>query len=225
MNRDAFKPFADSLSARACHLLIDFPGFGASPLPPLDWGTAEYADALADFIEPYRDHKKVIWAGHSFGCRVGIQLAARHQNLIDGLFLLSAAGLPRRRNIFQKLQMRQRIYTFKILKILAPLFNLDLEMLKTKVGSADYRKAGAMRSIFVRTVRENLSLQAQKIKCPTQLVYGEEDKETPPEIGERLQKLIPHADLAILPGQDHYSVLGAGRHIVIKRFADFMETI
>ena len=36
-------------------------------------------------------------------------------------------------------------------------------------------------------------------------------------------KLMPKAELSVLPGQDHYSMLGAGRHVGLKRLIDFMR--
>jgi pimeloyl-ACP methyl ester carboxylesterase len=224
-NRAAFKPFAETLSGRAAHLLVDFPGFGASPIPPQNWGTAEYADALAELIRPYRFIKKILYVGHSFGGRIGIQMAARNPDLIDGLFLVASAGLPRKRSLIQRVKMGCRVSAFKTLKHLAPLLGLNVDVLRTKFGSADYRSAGQMRTLFLQIIRENLSEEARQIKCPTQLVYGAADTETPPEIAERLKNLIPDAALTILPGQDHYSVLGDGRHVVIKRLADFMESL
>ena len=225
MDKDAFKPFAVALATRATHIRVDFPGFGDSPLPPPNWGTADYADALAELVGSYRSIKKIIYVGHSFGGRVGIQMAARHREVVDGLFFVAGAGLPRKRSLYQTLKMRSKVYTFKALKHLAPFLGLNIDKLRAKFGSADYRNAGPLRQIFVRVVREDLSEQAQQIKCPTQLIYGSNDRETPPEIGERLQKLIPHATLAVLLGQDHYSVLAAGRHVIIKRLVDFIESL
>ncbi|MEC7397991.1 MAG: alpha/beta hydrolase, partial [Pseudomonadota bacterium] len=80
----AFEQLAESWATGAFNILIDFPGFGASPRPRVDWGTAEYADACAVLLKQFPRCER-IWVGHSFGCRVGIQLAARHGNLIDGL--------------------------------------------------------------------------------------------------------------------------------------------
>ena len=225
MNRAAFRLYADALAGRAAHMLVDFPGFGDSPVPPPHWGTADYADALAELVRPYRAGKKIIYVGHSFGGRVGIQLAARHPDLVDGLFLVGAHGLIRKRSLWKRIRMGCSVYTFKTLKHLAPVLGLNVDDLRKKFGSADYRNAGAMRSLFLGFIREDLTAQALQVKCPTQLVYGAGDTETPPEIGERLQKLIPNATLTILPDQDHYTVLGAGRHVVVKRVADFMECL
>ena len=55
---------------------------------------ADYADAFAEWLSTLPRARR-IWIGHSFGCRVGLQLAARHPATVDGLFLIAAAGLPR----------------------------------------------------------------------------------------------------------------------------------
>jgi pimeloyl-ACP methyl ester carboxylesterase len=225
MDRKAFRPLAETLATRAAHLLVDFPGFGQSSLPPPTWTTADYADAMAAWLSPLRAGKKLIWAGHSFGCRVGIQLAARHPDIADGLFLLAGAGLQRKRSLGQKIDHWSRVYTFKILKHLAPLVGYSVDKLRAKFGSTDYRNAGLLRQVFMNVIREDLTAQAKQITCPVQLVYGADDRETPPEIGERLRALIPRAALSVLPGQDHYTVLGEGRHIVARRMTDFMTQL
>src|SRR5262245_26633086 len=99
---ESFKPMASSLAPLGKHILIDFPGFGKSAPPPQSWDTGEYADAVASLIRT-RVGGKVIWIGHSFGCRVGLQIAARHPELIAGLFLIAAAGLKRKRPLHKLL--------------------------------------------------------------------------------------------------------------------------
>lgn len=178
---------------------------------------------MAEFIEK-EIKTPVLWVGHSFGCRVGIQLASRHPELVKGLFLIAAAGLPRRRPLIKKIYMKTRVALFKILKKLIPAGIINEEWLYKTFGSADYKNAGPMRAVFVKTVNEDLSGAARKIICPVHLVYGSDDNETPPEIGARLQKLISGAQLTILDNLDHYSVLGAGRHQVAPLLKKFMES-
>ena len=216
-NRAAMKPLAQSLFALGTHDFLDFPGFGASPVPGRAWTTADYADFMARWLEANGTGKPVVWSGHSFGGRVGIQLASRHPGVIDRMMLLAAAGLPRQRSVFEQAKLQGRIYGYKALKRLAPLAGVSQDQLRDKFGSADYKNAGAMREILINVVNEDLSDVAAKITCPVQLVYGTHDTETPPEIGERLSKLITGSEIAILDGLDHYSVLGEGRHQVSKR--------
>lgn len=223
--REDFRPFVQSLSGRAAHLLLDFPGFGKSPLPTEIWGTEDYAEAMVDILSKHRNFKKIIWVGHSMGGRVGIQLAARHPDLIDGMFLIAGAGLPRKRSLWGKVKYYTRIYTYKTLKNIALVLGMDVEKLRAKFGSADYKSAGLLRPIFLKLVHEDLSDQARQIKCPVSMVYGANDVDAPPDIGERLLKLISGSKLDILPGLDHFTVLTSGRHLVIKRLSDFVEAV
>ncbi|MGI9475873.1 MAG: alpha/beta fold hydrolase [Hyphomicrobiaceae bacterium] len=216
-NRAALKPLAQSLFTIGTHDFIDFPGFGGSPKPATAWSTADYADCMARWIGKNGMGKPVVWVGHSFGCRVGLQLAARHPGVIDRMLLVAGAGLPRQRSALQQAKLKGRIYGYKALKRLAPLAGVSQDDLRERFGSADYKAAGEMRDILIQVVNEDLSDVAARVTCPVDLVYGRNDTETPPDIGERLAQLIPGAQLAVLDGLDHYSVLGEGRHQVAKR--------
>ncbi|MFZ1108711.1 MAG: alpha/beta hydrolase [Rhodomicrobium sp.] len=221
----AFDGIVTSLASVGSHLILDLPGFGRADAPPSNWGTADYADAAAKVIEPLRGQGKVVWVGHSFGGRVGIQFSARHPNSLDALILVASAGLPRKRSPIEFARYTSKVYTYKTLKYIAPYLGIDPNSLRQYFGSADYKSAGAMRSILLNVVREDLTDVAAKVACPTLLIYGEKDRDTPPEIGERLSALIKTSDLKILPDQDHYSLLGAGRHVVSKKILEFVSKL
>ena len=215
-NHQAMLALAQSFETSGPQVLVDFPGFGASPPPQGDWGTEDYADHMAGFI---RQHNlgKVLWIGHSFGGRVGVQLAARHPDLISGMVLIAAAGLPRPQSFWKKL----RVLVYKILKHLP----INKDWLRRKFGSKDYLNAGALRGVFLKVVRENLSAQAAQIKCPVLLIYGEDDTETPPSIGTLYKSLIPGAEMVLLPGHDHYTVMAQGRHLTARHIKEFLEKL
>lgn len=220
-----FAPLAQSFQQAGTHIMVDFPGFGASPAPEQVMGTEDYADAMAELLKA-KGLKKVIWVGHSFGCRVGIQIAARHPDLIAGMFLIAAAGLKRRRPPHKAIYLKARIYLFKTLKKLIPLKLINEEWLRKTFGGGDYKNvSGVMRSIFVRVVNEDLSDPARHIGCPVTLLYGTADTETPLDTGMRLNKLIAGSDLVQLEGQDHYSVLSGGRHLVAHSLTEFIEAL
>ena len=214
-SHQAFMALATSLPKLGRHILIDFPGFGDSPVPDsADWGSRDYAECIAAFIMAEFPNQRVIWIGHSFGCRVGVQLAAHHRDLIDRMISIAGAGLPRKRSI----AFQARVNAFKFLKRM-PF--IDKDKLRQKFGSADYLSAGALHQTFINVIREDLSPEAKKIACPVLLIYGADDTETPPEIGRRYEALIKNASMIELEGQDHYTVLGSGRHQVaplIKKF-------
>jgi pimeloyl-ACP methyl ester carboxylesterase len=214
-------PLAEAMRGSARSVLLDFPGFGASPLPPGIWGTEDYADAVAEWLASLPPGRR-LWVGHSFGCRVGLRLAARHPDAVDGLFLIAAAGLQPRRSPRARLRVAVRRTAFRLLRSLVPE-GPARDRLRRRFGSADYAQAGPLRPILGKTVAEDLTEVARRVRCPTVLVFGELDRETPPEIGERLQALIPGSRLYLLRGFDHWNVLTEGRHQLTHRLAEFME--
>ena len=57
-----------------------------------------------------------------------------------------------------------------------------------------------MRQIFVRIVNEDLTESARTIACPTLLLWGTDDRETPPWLARRYWELIDgRATLEWLP--------------------------
>lgn len=218
-SHQAMQPVAESLSHLGRHVLIDFPGFGASPLPASAWTIEDYARFSAAFIDSLGAHR-VIWIGHSFGCRVGIKLASLFPDKVTQMVLVSAPGLPRQRPWHQSLYFWGRVRLFKLLKHFVRSEE-GLNRLRARFGSADYNNAGPLRDIFMNSIRENAASDAGRIACPVLLVVGQKDADTPPDISERLKNLMKTAELRVLPDFDHYSILGAGRYQLAQLIKTF----
>ncbi|MBY6089732.1 alpha/beta fold hydrolase [Pseudooceanicola sp. 502str34] len=214
---------AESLAPVArCHLL-DLPGFGASPRPEASWGTADYADHVAEEMQQ-RLGRPFLWVGHSLGGRIGLRLGVHHGRALTGLVLVAPAGVPRRRSEWQKLRGDLRGAKFRFLRKRAK-DEAEVIELEKKYGSIDYvhsRETG-LRDIFLNTVNEDQSLDIGRITTPTSLVFGAEDSETPPELGLRMQRLIPGSSLTVVPGLDHISVLFRGRHQLAAIVKDMLR--
>lgn len=221
----SFAPLAECLAAQTRQILLDYPGMAGLPPPPLHWGTADYADAVVAWLKarPRPAGQKRIWIGHSFGCRVGLQVAARHPGVLDGLFLIAAAGIKRHRPPLQRLKIAARVAHFKVLKRLARLAPSLAEPWKSRLGSADYRAAGPLRPILVRVIQEDLTASLPAITIPVHLVYGAADDDTPPEMGERFARLLPDAQLTILEGFNHHTILTTGRHQLLFQLDHFLK--
>ena len=217
----ALLPLAKSLEKIGSHLLVDFPGFGYSPMPPEAWGTKDYAEHIAAWLKSFSCDKR-IWVGHSFGCRVGIQIAALYPDLIDGLFLIAAPGLPNQRSLWKQLKIKAKIYSYKGLKRLVP-FGVSANWLKSRFGSRDYQSAGILRPIFMKVVSEDLTEIAKRVRCPVHLVYGDGDKETPFYVGQRYADCMQKASFFLLHRYDHYSILTEGRYQVLNQLKTFWE--
>lgn len=216
----SFEHFIPPFAQTARHIMLDFPGFGDSPEPPEHWGTKEHADAIAAWLKE-EGFPPVIWIGHSYGCRMGTQLAAHYPEAIKAMVYIGGAGLKTPRPLWKRTYLYMRIKLFKALKRFAPESKL-----RRYLGSRDYNQtSGVMRKIFVRVVNEDLVEEAAKVTCPVALIYGQNDTETPPCVGKKYAKLMNKATLHILGGQDHYTVLQTGRHRVIKIISEFLNGI
>lgn len=220
-NHKTLLPLSQSLTKMGRHYVLDLPGFGQSPPPKTVWGAADYAEYIHEFIKSLKA-RKIVWIGHSFGCRIGVKYSALYAKDIDRLIIIAGAGLPAKRSLCQKMRMIFWVSIFKTLKVFANTEE-KLEKLKSKYGSADYRNAGDMRQIFIKTIGENLTGDALKIECPVALYYGDKDTETKPDIGIRYDQLIQNSQLEIFEGYDHYTILTKGLHQLTQRIHNFVK--
>ncbi len=222
----ALRPLAESFASQHAVYLLDFPGFGAAATPPSDWGVADYAASAARYLESLKathSAKPLIWVGHSFGGRVGMVLAATRPDLVQKLILIAGAGLPMPQPLIRRCWVWLKIRAFKLARFWAERRGQDLEALRQRFGSQDYRLAGHLRNILVRVVSEDLSPYARRISCPTLLLYGENDIDTPPQLGRKLAKLIPASTFFELEAFDHHSILSAGRHQLRHKMEAFLN--
>ena len=91
-------------------------------------------------------------------------------------------------------------------------------------GSTDYLAAGALLPVLVRVVNENLTESAQLIACPTLLIWGTHDRETPPWLAKRYLELIgSRATLEWLPHKDHHPYVGTGAHLCGQKIRAWLE--
>ncbi|MCK5042328.1 MAG: alpha/beta hydrolase, partial [Sphingomonadales bacterium] len=181
---NCFLALAELYKNKAKNTLVDLYGFGKTPLLFKNAGTDDYAQALAKSILSEPKTKKRIIIGHSFGCRVAVRLAQIEPSLADGYVLISAAGLKRKRSLVWKLKASYLKLLGKTAGLCDKMFNTGFKAeFSKKFGSSDYKNAGELRETFVRVVNEDLSAEAAKVKEPVLLIYGDEDQDTPVELG------------------------------------------
>ena len=189
---------------------LDLPGFGSSSLPKNPWTVNDYAKLVADFIFQ-QQLQDVILVGHSFGGRVGIKLASHFPEIISKLVLIDSAGFVSR-------SRKQLVYNI-LAAIVSPVFRPRfMQGLRAKIykiiGASDYVASKELRETFLNVINEDLSEDMKKIICPTLILTGENDTDTPVEFGERIQALIPNSRFIILPGSGHFSFIDKPEEVV-----------
>lgn len=220
-----FIPVAELLGEAAHLVMLDFPGFGQSPHPGAAWDTRDYAEATRAFLAQELGLNRYIWVGHSFGGRVGLRLAAMPDSPVEQLFLIASSGIKRPVSLASRLRGKWRGWRFKRLKQRAGGDQDQIRQLEQRFGSRDYvdsRDTG-MREIFIRTVQEDQSRDLAAITCPTSLIYGSRDTETPPAMGRLLHRLIAHSTYLECPELDHHTILTRGRHQVTLMLGEALE--
>ncbi len=189
-----FAPVAQRVPRRK-HYLLDLPGFGQSQPVPIDgWTVQDYADELLAFVRS-QNLVSVTLVGHSFGCRVAMVFAAQHPSLVDGLMLVSPAGL--RKFSFKR---QWRVWRYKL--------SVRLGRPSLRHASADYLASRPLKNTLVKVVNADLSRYAKRIACPTLIVNGNRDDATPLAHARRLHKLIKGSSLAVIEG-GHFAFFSA----------------
>jgi pimeloyl-ACP methyl ester carboxylesterase len=178
-------------------LLVDLPGFGASPPPADTWGSADYARLLAPLLD---DGQPWTVLGHSFGGRVAVQLALLRPERVAGLVL---TGVPLLRSggggrTPAPYRLARALHERRLLS------EPRMERLRQRYGSADYRAvSGVMRSTLVRVVNEDCRSVLPQLRCPVELVWGALDTAAPLAMAEEASRLLPTAELHVSPRSGH----------------------
>ena len=208
---------ADRLSGYAVHSL-DFPGFGASGLPPQAWGVPDYARCILAYMD-YAAIARAHLIGHSFGGRVSLVLGAENADRVGKIVLTSSAGVLSPKS--PKTQVRRALgralkgaLTLPGLKAFQPTVQ---GWYRGRYESEDYRNAGPLRETFVKVVAQDLLPYAKRIKAPTLLIWGDQDQDTPLWQGQALEKAIPDAGLVVFKGAGHFAYQ--------ERLADFIRIV
>ncbi len=159
---------------------------------PESWGVYDYAAFVKSFMKKLNITEPVA-VGHSFGGRIAIILAA--QRLIGKLVLVDSAGMKPRFSLRKKvavMRYRARVKRGK------PLDGM---------GSIDYNNtSGGGRKVFVRIVNAHLEKLLPYIECPTLVIWGRNDADTPPYMARRLHRGIAHSTLEYIDG-GHYGYI------------------
>jgi pimeloyl-ACP methyl ester carboxylesterase len=226
----ALRPLGDLLAADYRVVLVDLPGFGRSPLPFSasneggGWSTLEYTERVKSLLDSLSITECVV-LGHSFGGRIASRLAARYPKLVKGLILVGSHGLKRKRSFKDEVRVRWIKFLSASAKKIdgATGSRLFSHYFSPKFGSRDYKAAGELRKTLVKTVNEDLSDEVATIRCPTLLVWGANDQETPLDLAINFQRLIPNSLLHVLPNKGHEPFADVGSHLVAKYILNFLH--
>ncbi len=218
---DDLLPLGEILKTKSTPILVDLPGFGESTAPESVWSTFDYGKYIIDQIK----EEKIDLLGHSFGGKIALSMAIKYPERVNKLILIATSGLKKRRTFFEKIKFSSIRTLGKMIKAFDKLFSTKYFETKftPRFASLDYKNAGIMKPILVKSINEDFSSEIDKIKCKTLILWGEKDTETPPEIAFKLNKFIPGSKLIMFPYHGHDIIDPTSSHLLAKYILPFLE--
>ena len=206
-SNDVYKGFINTLKCRCRLVAPNFPGCSGSDTMDSPWNLDDYCKFVLDFMKAV-GLENPIMMGHSHGGRVAMYMTATGMVNPPKIVLLDAAGLIPKKSIKQKIRARsfKMIKRFLTLPIIKNFSGDLLDKARKYYGSADYNAAPeVLRKTLVSLVNTDIRNLLPNIKCPTLLIWGENDTATPLSDAKIIESLISDSGLCVIKGTGHFS--------------------
>ncbi|MDO8592529.1 MAG: alpha/beta hydrolase [bacterium] len=187
-------------------IALDLPGFGQSQPPKEAWGIADYAEFLKNFLSKLYVNDPIL-IGHSFGGSIIIKYAALGHGA-KKIILIDSSGI--RKKTLKKSLYNILAKTFKLgfaLPGLNKFTGAARKKFYKKIGSLDYVNTGGLKKTYQKIISEDLSADLTKISMPTEIIWGEDDREVPLSDARAMNNLIKHSRLHVIKQAGHWPFL------------------
>ncbi|MFZ5449029.1 MAG: alpha/beta fold hydrolase [Thermodesulfobacteriota bacterium] len=203
---------------------LDLKGYGLSDKPADGkYAVSDQADLVAAFIRSQDLHDLVI-IGHSMGGAVTLmtylQVRQDQPARVKALVLIDSAGYPQKMPWFIRLAklpgiggVGSRVISpwFASYLVLRKCYYYDDRITEEQINTyAYYGSLPGARQALVQTARQivpndfdTLTTQYKTVSVPVLIIWGEEDKVVPLEVGKKFKRDIPNSQLVILPKCGH----------------------
>jgi pimeloyl-ACP methyl ester carboxylesterase len=211
--------WVDKLKAEHRCLSFDLPAFGLTgPHPERDYSLDRYQSVLRDVLES-RGIEKAILVGNSLGGLIAWKYALQYPEQVSGLVLVDPAGVPQESKerplgfrlasvpVVRRLLLR---ITPKSLveKSVANVFGdpaLVTEALVDRYFDLLVREGN--RQAFLDRAqlswRDSSYVQLENFEGSVLLMWGGEDRLTPPTMAEEFQRVLDRDTLVVFPSLGH----------------------
>jgi len=164
--------------------------------PLLKTSVKGFSKFLYDFFE-FKKIDKAILLGNSLGGHVALYFTNKNQESVLAMILTGSSGLyeksmgdsyPKRKNYefikkkAQEVFHNPKVATKELVDEVFEVVNNRMKVIRTL-------------ALAKSAIRHNMSKDLPKINVTTCLIWGKDDKVTPPEVAEDFLKLLPDADL------------------------------
>ncbi|MEM4488556.1 MAG: alpha/beta hydrolase [Desulfurococcaceae archaeon] len=202
-------PIFDSLAKRFHVIALDLPGFGRSDEIPGTYTMKHYANIVCSLMKSIGFHPAFLM-GHSMGALIAIKTYLMCTEKIQGLILIDSTGISK--TIVEKIKQYmgdrwnknrlKELYLDCILGKMGKLNESELDEWLNSLKDPKFYRAymSCLNSMLKEIIHVN---DLRKVKVPTLIIWGSEDKLTPVEDGIKLSKLITMSKFILIEGAGH----------------------
>ncbi len=184
---------------------------------------------LSDFIEGFvaeMEYSKITLLGNSLGGHVALVYSLKNLDKIHSMVLTGSSGLyenamggsyPKRGD---REYIRKKVeYTFY-----DPATATDELVEEVFEITNDRKKILKILAMAKSAIRHNMKNEISKIDVPVCLIWGKDDKITPPEVAEEFLEVMPQAELHWLDKCGHAAMMERPKefNVLLDDFLDRM---
>lgn len=166
-----------------------------------------------------RGIERAVLGGNSLGGHIALELAISSPEVVEGLILTGSGGLMERgfdRDV--PIHPTRSYLRDKIAEVFFEERFVTEELLDRTVSLVSDRPSILKVVRIARAAKkDNLGARLSMIDCPTLLVWGREDRVTPPEVARELESRIRGAELRFLERCGHVPM--------VERPAEFAQIV
>lgn len=211
----------DDLAQTYRVILLDLPGFGRSGREAALYSPAQYAKLLHWFIRQRTD-SPVTLVGHSMGGAISLYYAATYPENLEQLVIFDAAGILHRAaftkhfveiyeldnpllDALTRNPISQSNEWMSALLTKAEPFNKPFEIMldNPELGKYLLKNISPLVIAGFALAQTDFSKVIDKIKTPTTIIWGREDRISPPRVAHVLNRRIPGSQLIIIDEAGH----------------------
>jgi pimeloyl-ACP methyl ester carboxylesterase len=196
---------------------LDLPGFGLTgPNATKDYSMAWNVRFLAAFLDKLNVRECYV-AGNSYGGRMAWEFAYAHPERVRKLILVDASGYAVKRRRILAIRLARMPLVGRLLVHTTPRFLVAITLRETygdprRLSEAmidryyDLLLRAGNRETFGILSRETVSdptARVRKIRVPTLILWGGEDRSVPGSYAERFHADIQGSKLIVYPGVGH----------------------
>jgi pimeloyl-ACP methyl ester carboxylesterase len=207
-----WRPQLEGLSDEFTLVAWDAPGCGSSTDPPESFRLADYADALAGFVDCLGLRRPCL-VGHSFGGALLLELHRRHPETAGALIIVGgyagwAGSLPPadvERRLRFALEAADWLAGGFDPRSMPGLFSdaLSAEAADELAEIMSTSRPVATRTMALGMAEADLRGALALVDVPTLLVYGDADERSRLDVAEQLHRGIAGSTLEVMPDAGH----------------------